>query len=46
MGPAFTFYGGQNQLQKKRHESGTLDYSETLTSVQSVGSYEETFLLQ
>lgn len=42
MGSAVTFYGGQNQLQKKIHESGTLDDSETLTSVQSDGVYEET----
>lgn len=42
MGSAFTFYGGQNQLQKKIHESGTLDYSEILASVQSDGAYEET----
>lgn len=36
------FSVGQNQLQRKRPESGTCDYSEILTSIQSDGSFKET----
>lgn len=42
MGPAIISYGDQNQVQKKRPEPVTWDYSEILTFIQSNESFEET----
>lgn len=41
MRSAFTFYGDENHLHKKRFESETGDDSEILIALQSYGSYEK-----